>query len=182
MWLQNKHSRQVLLALLTVILAPAPAGAEMIRGTVLNVDRERGSFTLQVAPDRVLTVYTDIAPLPKRLKPDRQVRIWGTHIPETNNFFATDIRGMGKHPNHDPTGVRSRMFRNRHCPDCEKKQPSEEETKAEDAPSGIQGSQASGGMGMEGSSKGGQGNGGDGGGEGNGGGGNGGGGGGGGNR
>ncbi len=172
MWLKNNHSRQVLLVLLTIILAPALAGAEMIRGTVMDVDRERGNFTLQITPDRVLKVYTDISPLPMRVKPDKRVRIWGTQIPETNNFFATDIRGMGKHPRHDPTGVRSRMFRNRHCPDCEKNQPSEEESKKENAPSGIQGSQENGGMGRGSGSGGKEGNGGDGGGgEGNGGGG-----------
>ena len=106
------------IALLLLILAPAAAGAEMVAGTTLSVDRQQGTFVMLTDAQAELEVLTNISPLPRRVAPGKRVRIWGRYEASGNRFIATDVRGPGKHHYHDPTGVRGRINKRQHCPDC----------------------------------------------------------------
>lgn len=112
MWQPSKY---FLLQLLILILAPAIAGAEMVSGTVLSVDREQGVIILRTDSQQALRVHTDISPLPRRMIAGKRIRIWGAYEPGINRFTATDIRGPGKSPHHDPTGVRARIGNGKYC-------------------------------------------------------------------
>ena len=112
MW---QHNRYFLLQLLILILTPAFAGAEMMAGTVLSVDREQGVFVLRTDSQQDLRVHTDISPLPRRMVKGKRIRIWGAYEPGSNRFTATDIRGPGKNLHHDQTGVRARITKSKYC-------------------------------------------------------------------
>ena len=101
--------------LLLLISVPVAAGAEMLTGTVIAVNREQNSFILDPAGEGTLRVKKINSPLPARMKPGRQIRIWGSYDPTGTLFRATDIRGAGKRRHHDQTGVRARIGNGRYC-------------------------------------------------------------------
>jgi len=112
MWRASKY---LLILFLFLISAPVPAGAEMMAGTVLTVDREQGTFVLRTDTRQEVEVHTDISPLPGRMMSGKRVRIWGVYDPDSQSFTATDIRGPGKNRQHDPTGVRARIGNGKYC-------------------------------------------------------------------
>ena len=105
--------RPELLLPVLLLLFPWTAGAEMISGTVLRVDRDRAKIDLLLAGDREITIHS-AAPLPRRLRAGRTIRAWGEYSTD-KVFQATDIRGPGRHHGHDPTGVRQRLHRGWNC-------------------------------------------------------------------
>ena len=108
MW-QHRNS----LFLILLLLCPPIAGAEMISGTVLQVERDRGDIVLKTARDREIQVHTT-SPLPRRVQAGREIRAWGEFTAD-DQFQATDIRGPGRHHGLDPTGVRLRLHKGRQC-------------------------------------------------------------------
>lgn len=101
--------------LLCIISVPAHAWAEMITGTVGGIDRDQKSFILLMDGERTLRVKRMHHPLPGRMKPGKQIRIWGRYDPATNVFRATDIRGVGGRHHRDQTGVRDRIGNGKYC-------------------------------------------------------------------
>jgi len=112
MW---RYSNCFLLLLLVIISAPVPAGAEMMAGTVVSVDREQGTFVLRTEGQQEVQVHTGISQLPWRMIAGKKIRIWGKYGPDDKNFTATDIRGSGNKRHHDPTGVRARIGNGKYC-------------------------------------------------------------------
>ncbi len=108
MW-QHRNS----LFLILLLLCPAIAGAGMISGTVLRVDRDRGDIVLKTAQERKIQVHTT-SPLPRRVQAGREIRAWGEFTAD-DRFQATDIRGPGRHHGLDPTGVRLRLHKGCRC-------------------------------------------------------------------
>ncbi len=101
--------------LLCLISTPVHAWAEMITGTVVAIDREQNSFILRIEGERTLQVRKMHSPLPRRMKPGRHIRIWGSYNSSGTAFRATDIRGVGKNRHHDQTGVRARIGNGKYC-------------------------------------------------------------------
>ncbi len=104
--------------LLLLILFPAVAEAEMVAGTVLSVNRAQGTIVFRTDTQQELLIQTDISPLPGRVTAGKRIRIWGSYKPGSNYFTATDIRGPGKNIHRDPTGVRARISKRKHCRNC----------------------------------------------------------------
>ena len=102
--------------LLCIIFAPVLAWAEMITGTVVAIDREQNSFVLHLDNKHTVQIKKLHSPLPGRMKPGRQIRIWGSYNPAGTIFEATDIRGAGNNRHHDQTGVRARFGNGKYCP------------------------------------------------------------------
>jgi hypothetical protein len=109
------QAERFLLLLLFIISITASAHAEMITGTVVTVEREKGIFYLRTDRQQEIQVRTRLFQLPKRLIPGRQVRVWGDFSRDNTVFAATDIRGAGKNRHHDQTGVRARIGNGKYC-------------------------------------------------------------------
>ncbi|WP_457574040.1 hypothetical protein [Desulfolithobacter sp.] len=95
-----------------VLITPVPGRAEMLKGTVVHVDRTRHSFTLkpEAGSGETITVQADTA-LPGCVTPGETIRAWGTFTGKGTRFEASDIRGTRGRFSNDPTGVRSRLER-----------------------------------------------------------------------
>ncbi len=110
MWRSSK-----IFLMLCIIFAPVLAWAEMITGTVVAIDREQNSFVLRLDGEHTVQIKKLHSPLPGRMKPGRQIRIWGSYNPAGTIFEATDIRGAGSNRHHDQTGVRARIGNGKYC-------------------------------------------------------------------
>lgn len=99
---------------------------EFLVARVLTVDPETLQLTVESATDPGNTMVVQVAAvndlpssggqifLPECATPDAMIRLWGSRAQtEDSPFVATDIRGCGNGGCSDPTGIRSRLRKNR---------------------------------------------------------------------
>ncbi|MCB2181702.1 MAG: hypothetical protein KQH63_06745 [Desulfobulbaceae bacterium] len=122
------------LYILLILLFPLSVQADMLRGVITAVDREKGEILLipgncrqcRVQPDfpppppppgqedrqqnPPITIRTT-QPIPLFVKPEAFIRVWGYFSPDTEHLFVAErIAGPGwRRGGHDSTGVRSRL-------------------------------------------------------------------------
>jgi len=105
------------LALLIIIFhfVAVPAMAmELLTGTVISVDREKGRLLLQHAKTKnLVTVVIRPNRLPRFLEAGSKVKIWGDYNKrDPRTFKAKEIvQDRPGWPRKDPTGVRSRLVK-----------------------------------------------------------------------
>lgn len=103
------------------IWASVAEASEVLLGTVVAIDRDRGSITLKVidaegggqgqtVPES-LVIAAAPEKIPSSLSPGDTVRVWGEYSSGGGGTFRADsIRKRGSGSNGtDPTGVRSRL-------------------------------------------------------------------------
>lgn len=100
---------------------PTVAGAqEVLLGTVVSVDRDKGTFVLQLEDSTedaplLVTIESGTAKeapvLPSCVETGEFVRVWGQYAGESTGLFrANVVRGPGM-SHQDRSGVRSRLTR-----------------------------------------------------------------------
>lgn len=120
-----RHSIILLFLFQALFLPGSPIAAELIWGSVLDVDKAAGTLELRImgasekSPLRTreqARVRVRFTPdeLPRDIRPGTVVNIWGESIPgETPVFVGTAIQ-RERRGHDDPTGVRSRLGRGGH--------------------------------------------------------------------
>lgn len=119
----NSFSRTITVAALILFLCSWPSTAlaqEILLGTVISIDRDKGIFVLRLDNSKgeappLVTIHSGVSDneafLPDCVEVGGSVRVWGQYDGEsTGSFRANVVRGPGL-GQYDRSGVRSRLNR-----------------------------------------------------------------------
>lgn len=105
----------VLTLALVLPVAASVQAADALTGTVVSADSHQRTFTLQPeGRSAPVPVRMRSGRFPALIRPGRSVTVWGRWSRQQDGLFIgrNVTPGFSGHSDPDPTGVRSRLFRN----------------------------------------------------------------------